>query len=226
MRPSIVVAWVGLAACHTSPSGEATSLSPPPRPAAAVDTGAGAASPMHSQACPAGTRAATGTWAYDEGNTTAPVAWCELPDRTKHGPSISRYADGKVAEHATYDHGVLDGTWSHFYPTGELAEQGTYARGARQGKWRKFWGGGDALESEDVLDHDKLVSASSYFPNGKLEMKGAFVDGAMDGEWSWFRDDGSPHKTIVYARGHAVAAWRYRNGRKESVPIDEIDLEP
>jgi hypothetical protein len=229
MKPAIVVAWLGLVACRASTPGPAGSLGetpslPPPRPAA-TDAGPGAAPAVRDLACPAGTRVATGTWAYDEGKTTGPVAWCELPDHTRHGPWISRYADSKPAEQARYNHGVIDGEWRHFYPTGELAQEGIYAQGARQGTWRKFWGGGGALESEDVLDHDKLVSASSYFPNGKLEVKGGFADGAMDGEWSWFRDDGSPLKTIVYARGRGVTAWRYRNGHKESVPVDEVDLE-
>ncbi len=74
--------------------------------------------------CPAGAERRAGPARRGGGN----ALWCEIPTPSgavRHGPYLELAADGTVARHGRYEHGLQVGDWLVWGPTGELLSSTT-----------------------------------------------------------------------------------------------------
>ena len=81
-------------------------------------------------------------------------AWCELPDGTQQGPSITWYESGRPEAEAHFDAGKLDGVFKLWHENGQLAEEGHYVADQRNGEFSTW-------------DEDGTKRLEQHFVDGK-----------------------------------------------------------
>ncbi|MBW2542341.1 MAG: toxin-antitoxin system YwqK family antitoxin [Deltaproteobacteria bacterium] len=156
-------------------------------------------------------------------------AWCELPDGTQHGPSLSWYEGGAPKAEAHFDEGKLDGVFKLWHPNGQLAEEGYYVddqrhgtfsawgedgikllkqdfvKGQRNGEMMRWYPDGQLQFFEHYVDGEKDGPAVAYFENGQMEAEGAFRKGKFHGVWKGWYPDGSKRKVAEFVDGDRIS---------------------
>jgi len=156
-------------------------------------------------------------------------AWCELPDGTQHGPSLSWYESGSPKAEAHFDKGKLNGVFKLWHLNGQLAEEGYYvedqrhgtfstwaddgikllkqdfANGKRNGEMMRWYRDGQLQFFEHYVDGEKDGPAVAYFENGQMEAEGAFRKGKFHGVWKGWYPDGSKRKIAEFVDGDRIS---------------------
>lgn len=155
--------------------------------------------------------------------------WCELPDGTQHGPSLSYYKDGVVKAEANFENGQLQGVFRLWHTNGQVAEQGqydkdkrsgefsaygedgtrrlrqTFVRGNRHGVVEQWHSNGQLQYAEHFKDGEKNGPAVAYYDNGQLEASGEFRNGKYHGTWSGWYENGAKRKVAVFEDGKQLS---------------------
>jgi len=182
------------------------------RPARAEEFDCPSGAVMHGKAPPAGLK-----------------AWCELPDGTQHGPSLSWYEAGNPKAEAHFDEGKLDGVFRLWHTNGQLAEEGHYvadqrhgtfstwgedgiklleqnfANGKRNGEMKRWYRTGQLQFIEHYVDGEKDGPAVAYFENGQMEAEGMFRKGNFHGVWTGWYPDGAKRKVAEFVDGDRIS---------------------
>jgi antitoxin component YwqK of YwqJK toxin-antitoxin module len=156
-------------------------------------------------------------------------AWCELPDGTQHGPSLSWYEAGKPMAEAHFDEGKLHGVFRLWHAKDQLAEEGTYVadqrhgtfstwgedgvklleqnflNGKRNGEFKRWHLNGQLQFSEHYVDGEKDGPAVAYFENGQMEAEGMFRKGQFHGTWTGWYPDGKKRKVAEFVDGDRIS---------------------
>lgn len=156
-------------------------------------------------------------------------AWCEMPDGTQHGPSLSWYESGSPKAEAHFDAGKLNGVFKLWHVNGQLAEEGHYvddqrhgtfstwaddgikllkqdfANGKRNGEMMRWYRDGQLQFFEHYVDGEKDGPAVAYFENGQMEAEGAFRKGKFHGVWKGWYPDGSKRKIAEFVDGDRIS---------------------
>jgi antitoxin component YwqK of YwqJK toxin-antitoxin module len=157
-------------------------------------------------------------------------AWCELPDGTQHGPSLSWYEEGKPKAEAHFDQGKLQGVFKLWHTNGQLAEEGNYIadqrhgtfstwgedgvklleqnflNGKRNGEIKRWHRNGQLQFFEHYVDGEKDGPAVAYFENGQKEAEGMFRKGNFHGTWTGWYPDGKKRKVAEFVDGDRISA--------------------
>ncbi len=78
---------------------------------------------------------------------TGSLEVCQTPAGTRHGPTISRYADGSIRRMGAYRAGQPEGEWSAWCQAGTPSSQGQYRDGEAVGTWTTWACDGTLIES-------------------------------------------------------------------------------
>jgi antitoxin component YwqK of YwqJK toxin-antitoxin module len=126
-------------------------------------------------------------------------SYCQHLGEARHGYFQSWYVSGTPEYVGSFDHGVRNGLWIHFYPTGAMAEYGVVSRAdsveghlkirstgyegvlRRHGLWRQFW------------------------PDGQVKARGYYDCGARHGRWREFTRMGVLYSISEYEEGRLVS---------------------
>lgn len=118
---------------------------------------------------------------------------------------------GDVKREATYDHGVLDGTWQRSRGATPILVA-TYAKGARDGAYREaFADGTPALVGQFVADR-RDGEWLTYRRDGSIAIRAHYAVGLLDGPWQELAADGAIEVSGQHQRGHRVGVWTTRAG--------------
>lgn len=164
--------------------------------------------------------------------------WCQLPDGTQEGPSLSFYDDGTRRAEAHFEAGELDGSYREWHRNGQVALEVRYNGGKKDGVERQFYPDGaklserrfemgvpsgtyhewhadgtEALRSE-YRDGALDGPASTWYANGQKRSEGRFVKGQMDGRWVGWYEDGSVEKEAEFEEGRELSRKAYAPGEK------------
>lgn len=74
---------------------------------------------------------------------------CQTPAGTRHGPTISRYADGSIRRMGAYSAGQPEGEWSAWCQNGIPSSQGQYREGEAVGTWSTWACDGTLMQTEE-----------------------------------------------------------------------------
>jgi antitoxin component YwqK of YwqJK toxin-antitoxin module len=86
----------------------------------------------------------------------------------KHGVEIRSGPSGAILEHATYDHGLLEGDVTRYHTSGQIARITPFSRGKRSGKERTYDEAGHLLAEVPYVDDQIEGQALTYNPCGQL----------------------------------------------------------
>jgi antitoxin component YwqK of YwqJK toxin-antitoxin module len=145
--------------------------------------------------------------------------WCDLPDGTQHGPSVSYYASGMLMASAVFDKGELDGEYRAWHPNGQLAEAGMYSHDQRRGVFRTWDPNGSQLTEETHEDGQIHGKSRIWFPNGQLMLEMTYSKGRRDGPAVTFYNNGQKRTEGEFRNDAYHGTWRgwYADGSLEKV---------
>ncbi len=78
---------------------------------------------------------------------TGSLEVCQTASGTRHGPTISRYADGSIRRMGAYSGGQPEGAWSAWCQGGTPSSQGQYRDGQAVGTWTTWGCDGTLIDS-------------------------------------------------------------------------------
>jgi len=118
------------------------------------------------------------------------------------------YDNGALDEETTYAAAEKNGPYRRFHVVGELAIVGSYKNGQRFGPWAELWENGKVkwAGSFDALGR-RTGLWTTFAYSGQLESSGTFVDNAEDGTWMYFHDTGALEATGTMAVGQRTGTW-------------------
>ena len=158
-------------------------------------------------------------------------AWCELPDGTQHGPSMSWYEEGRPMAEAHFDEGKLDGVFKLWHANGQLAEEGFYSADQRNGTFSTWSEDGVKLLEQHFENGKRNGEMKRWFSNGQLQFLEHYVDGKKDGPAVAYFENGQKEAEGVFRKGNFHGVWTgwYPSGAKrkvaEFVDGDQISIE-
>ena len=150
----------------------------------------------------------------------------------KHGTIETFHRDGTLASRATYEQGVLVGSFKRWYENGQLWEDATYDAGKLHGPRRTFWKNGKpaevALYDQGRLDGDyrkhydngarwieakyqlgkPVGTLQRWFPDGKLGYIQHHENGRPHGPFKRWWADGKPRLEATYSAGQLDGAFK------------------
>lgn len=159
--------------------------------------------------------------------------WCERPDGTQHGPSLTWFAGGAKRAEAHFRDGRLEGEYREWWPDGGLRERGRYEADQRTGTWTTWYESGQKRSEEGWKDgvHHGLSSlwyesgpkraeswfregerhggARTWWENGRKQTEGQFVEGEYDGHWVGWYASGRKRKEATFDRGRELSREVY-----------------
>lgn len=164
--------------------------------------------------------------------------WCQLPDGTQQGPSLSYYEDGTRLAEANFEAGELHGAYREWFSNGQTSLEVRYAHGKKDGVERRFYEDGKKMSEgryEEGLregpyhewhpnEQEALASAyvdgvvhgeaKTWYESGQMRSEGSFEMGDYVGSWVGWYEDGSVEKEAVFDGGDEVSRKGYAPGEK------------
>jgi antitoxin component YwqK of YwqJK toxin-antitoxin module len=146
-------------------------------------------------------------------------AWCELPDGTQHGPSLSWYDVDRPKAEAHFDQGKLQGVFKLWHANGQLAEEGNYIADQRDGTFSTWSDDGVKLLEQNFSNDERNGAIKRWYPDGQLQFFEHYVDGEKDGPAVAYFENGQKEAEGVFRKGQFHGTWTgwYPDGRKRKV---------
>jgi antitoxin component YwqK of YwqJK toxin-antitoxin module len=116
------------------------------------------------------------------------AADCIKPDGTRHGPSVTWYANGSKALAGEYREDLKEGQWSYWHENGQLSGHGNFSEDKPEGTW--------------VTWHD----------NGQKESEGFYVEGLHSGRFTHWDRSGRIEQVLEYDHGTLIKRIPYQDG--------------
>jgi antitoxin component YwqK of YwqJK toxin-antitoxin module len=171
-----------------------------------TSSGADAVGTIPELVCPLGTErdvatSASGSEAFCV-RVVAPSPGVDISGsaRIRTGPSVARFAGGKVSAAGDWEQGVRVGVWRYFHADGTPFAEGSYTRGRRTGAWVERRSHGK-LRVEATYVDDRLDGPWRNVWGGVVVGEGSFEAGETSGTWTSHFCGGGVHQTLTLARG-------------------------
>jgi len=116
------------------------------------------------------------------------TAACMRPDGTRHGPSVTWYANGSKALAGDYQDGLQEGEWLFWHENGQMSGRGSFQQGKPHGTWTTW--------------HD----------NGQKESEGSYTDGLHHGRFEHWDRNGEVVQVLEYDNGNLIQRTLYKDG--------------
>ncbi|MCF7851802.1 MAG: toxin-antitoxin system YwqK family antitoxin [Simkaniaceae bacterium] len=104
-----------------------------------------------------------------------------------HGLRVYFRESGQIEKVAVYDHGVLHGPFTQYYPNGKIQQKMTFNQGKRFGKAFVYYEDGVLAEEGQFLNDEPNGDITYYYPNGNRKREIPYVKGKIEGKvQTWF----------------------------------------
>ena len=152
---------------------------------------------------------------------------CYAEKKTKHGPHIKWYPDGKNKQfERTYTNDILDGPYREWYSNGQLKVEANYLNGQLSGVYKKYYSNGSKWIIGRYDENIRVGTYTEFYKNknpiiSQSQAKLIFNFnplGKHEGKQTRYRMNGNPSSEYIYFQGKLVGKRLWRNdGRQEPV---------
>lgn len=154
----------------------------------------------------------------------------------KEGKYQRFYANGKLAEEATYVAGMLDGyrklfredgsievhenylsgayqgEFTSFYPNGQTNVIGNYLNNEMNGLWKRYYDTGELMEETLFKENEENGPFKEYYKNGKIKTEGVYLNGPHEqGELRMYDEKGNIVKKMNCDNGVCHTIWESKD---------------
>ncbi len=139
-------------------------------------------------------------WYYPNGNLLREENYL---DGKREGKFIEYDITGEIITNGEYFDGDKQGEW--FYNVGDHTEIGTFNLGLKDGKWIHYFENGNKSFEGEYRNDEPIGKHNYFYPNGNLKLSGNYRGGKKINKWRKYNDDGSLFATYKYRNGVIIA---------------------
>jgi uncharacterized protein len=111
--------------------------------------------------------------------------------------------NGEIITKGEYFDGDMQGEW--FYNVGDHTEIGSYNLGLKNGVWIHYYQNDNKSFEGEYRNGEPIGKHSYFYPNGNLKLSGNYRGGKKVNKWRKYNQDGSIFATYKYRNGALIA---------------------
>lgn len=108
-----------------------------------------------------------------------------------------------------YKNGLMEGEFTHFYPSGKVGIEGAYRNGKWDGLIKSYYKEGKSYSLRHYAKGLLMGKSTYFYPNGQIRLEQEFVNDSLNGSSKFFYENGKIQESLHYKKGKEDGIYKY-----------------
>lgn len=108
-----------------------------------------------------------------------------------------------------YKNGLMEGEFTHFYPSGKVGIEGLYSNEKLDGLIKSYYENGKPNGLRYYAKGLAIGKHTYFYPNGQIRLEAEFVNDTLNGSYKSFYENGQIKENFIYKKGKEDGIYKY-----------------